>query len=303
VNQVVQALGSTQRSLYKWVERYHWRERIAAYDQEVSRAQLDNEKKAREDVDKRHRKLSLRLYQILAQRLVGDEGAGIRPLDPNLIGPTEWVRMMELAVRVERLAHGMELDRRTNRNQEQVEVAVKVETGKFDSVAANLAYQFLERVNQNGSGEPIDLQALPPPEPEPLEGQAEVIAEEKEVPPQPEPVPNSGIRLESSPEQVSNPLPSGVCNRCGEELPKGKVGRPRKFCEKCDSRARGVKKRGRPKKEALKCDWCGKPMRRLRSNSRFCSNPCLIAHGDYSRDLNSQLNSQRRQENRVLGVL
>jgi hypothetical protein len=282
-----QVLGMPEVSrgnIYLWIEKYHWRERIAAWDQEVTRQHLQSEIQAKEDVDKRHRKLSLRLYQILAQRLVGDPTAGIQPLDPNRIGPGEWVRMMELAVRVERLAHGMELDRRTNRNQEQVDVEVKVgiEKGTFDSVAANLAYQFLERVNQfgeAGSAEVIDMPALPP-------------ASEASVKSRPAKV---------VPEEDLDPRPQGVCAKCGEPFTQAKVGRPRKFCTNCDSRARGAKPRGRPKVEPLKCQVCGKPL--TGQNRRFCSpeHHREAQHADWN--LHQRMVIERAAEDKILGPL
>ena len=43
----------------------------------------------------------------VAQRLIGDEAAGIRPLDANKLTPMELARLLEVGVRIERLRRGV----------------------------------------------------------------------------------------------------------------------------------------------------------------------------------------------------
>ncbi|TAM68311.1 MAG: hypothetical protein EPN50_05040 [Chloroflexota bacterium] len=106
ITKTAEALGRNRTLIGDWSSRWRWQERIAAWDGELSRRTLDAEADERRAMVKLHARTARAVVNVVARRVLGDEARGIQAIDPNTLGPQDLARLLDVAVKVERLSRG-----------------------------------------------------------------------------------------------------------------------------------------------------------------------------------------------------
>lgn len=96
---VARELGKSATLVARWSARWGWQVRTEAYDRHLDRARDAAAIAAREEMGRRHADLAMQMLDAVAQRLSTLDGDRLRPAD--------LARLVEVAVRVERLARGL----------------------------------------------------------------------------------------------------------------------------------------------------------------------------------------------------
>lgn len=99
LRKVAEELAKSEALLKRWSARWGWAVRSDAYDRAMASAHDQAAVAARQEMAVRHAALAVRLLDAVAERL--------STLDVARLRPAELVRMVEVAVRVERLARGV----------------------------------------------------------------------------------------------------------------------------------------------------------------------------------------------------
>jgi hypothetical protein len=118
IRKAARALGRGQRTLEEWSSKYKWVDRAAAYtdhlDQLALAALEDNIVRRRREANEQVYQLARAMRGMVHARTFGvtdDEGKQlVAPLDPNVLGPSDLVRLFESSTKAIRLALGLPLD-------------------------------------------------------------------------------------------------------------------------------------------------------------------------------------------------
>lgn len=119
----------------RWSARWHWQDRLAAYESELSRRALAEEAKEREERRRFYARGSRQLANRAMLRLVGNEEQGYKPLDVNSLTAADVVRMWEAGLRGERLIVGESTDNVDLATRRREVVALAVQNGVDPDVA------------------------------------------------------------------------------------------------------------------------------------------------------------------------
>ena len=103
---VAQRLTKSRPLMAEWSSRWHWQDRLAAWESELARRALDEEAERRREANEFHRRGGRSMAQRALLRLLGNEEQGYRPLDVNALTAADVVRLWEAGVKSERLGLG-----------------------------------------------------------------------------------------------------------------------------------------------------------------------------------------------------
>lgn len=101
-----QRLAKNRTTIGEWSVKWRWQERLAAWDTELSHRALDAEADERREMARRHARLDQLAGNKIAQRLIGDEANGIKPIDVNTMTWSDIRGLLEATQKLERLARG-----------------------------------------------------------------------------------------------------------------------------------------------------------------------------------------------------
>ncbi|HEX5467076.1 MAG TPA: hypothetical protein VFW92_10435 [Candidatus Limnocylindrales bacterium] len=107
ISKTAEALGRNRTLIGGWSSRWRWQERIAGWEGELSRRALEEETNERRAMVKLHARTARAVINAVARRVVGDEAHGVAAIDPNTLGPQDLARLLDVAVKIERLARGV----------------------------------------------------------------------------------------------------------------------------------------------------------------------------------------------------
>lgn len=98
------ACGSVRRQLNRWSSRWRWVERCQQYDEYLEYQLRTQQEKERREMSKRHAKIAMLGQNILVKGME-ELLAKVQSGQHNL-APSELARLMDVSVKVERLARG-----------------------------------------------------------------------------------------------------------------------------------------------------------------------------------------------------
>jgi hypothetical protein len=149
-----------------WSSKWHWRERVAAWDAHLDRQTREAQEQARREMGERHAKLAVALQEKAIQRLKA------MPLEE--LSSTDLLRYIIEAAKLERLARGepesIQEQRGTVAHEHQVEIFARIQ--QYAEAFRPLLGPGVEAgsVRGDGRGEPIhpppadrEAEASPPP--------------------------------------------------------------------------------------------------------------------------------------------
>ncbi len=104
---VAEQLGKSEGLVARWCRTHRWVDRVAAWDAEQHRKTLIELDEARREMIERHTRVGRVILSKVAQRLIGDEVAGVSALAPSALTPSDIARLFEVAVKIERQSRGV----------------------------------------------------------------------------------------------------------------------------------------------------------------------------------------------------
>jgi hypothetical protein len=107
LREVARQLHKSLTIVGRWSGQWHWIERVAEWEQEQHRHTLAELDDARRDMVVRHARISSAILTKVAQRVIGDETSGIPALDPAELSAADVGRLLDIAVKNERLSRGV----------------------------------------------------------------------------------------------------------------------------------------------------------------------------------------------------
>ncbi|MFC1705778.1 hypothetical protein ACFL59_03025 [Planctomycetota bacterium] len=99
---VAQELGKSKALMDRWSARWRWVSRVAEWDAHQQRLLRDEQEAARRRMARRHARIAVSFQRKVAQRL--------RALNPNELSPRDLAKWLEVAVKLERQARGLDDD-------------------------------------------------------------------------------------------------------------------------------------------------------------------------------------------------
>ena len=84
----------------RWCRTHRWVDRVAAWDAEQHRKTLIELDKPHREMIERHTRVGRVILSKVAQRLIGDEVAGVSALAPSALTPSDIARLFEVAVKM-----------------------------------------------------------------------------------------------------------------------------------------------------------------------------------------------------------
>ena len=104
--QVALTLGKSGALINRWSSQHQWVRRVALWDRHLDRQGQLEAIEARKDMASRHARVSSLVLSKAMQRLVGDENNNVTALDLNTLTANDVARLIDLAVKVERVSRG-----------------------------------------------------------------------------------------------------------------------------------------------------------------------------------------------------
>lgn len=104
---IARALRKSPSLVSGWASRWHWQDRIRAWESELSQRALAAEADEARLAVRLHARSGHQLVTSGIRRLVGDEASGVRPLDLNTLSAQDVVRLIDAGVKIERQARGL----------------------------------------------------------------------------------------------------------------------------------------------------------------------------------------------------
>ena len=112
ITKVTRGCHKSHGLISRWNSRYHWAERIRAWEDHLDRVAMEKAEKARKDMVDRHIRLSSMLQSVgTAKLLEWHKQVQAWQQDPQHnqlpnLTPSDVVRLIELGIRIERLCRG-----------------------------------------------------------------------------------------------------------------------------------------------------------------------------------------------------
>jgi hypothetical protein len=110
IEKTAEILGKSSRTLQPWSSANDWVERAQAYDVEMDRRARQAREDERAAFERRQVAAGAGLSTLGMRRILGDEREGIEPAKPEELDTMTAARLIEIGVRIERLARGMPTD-------------------------------------------------------------------------------------------------------------------------------------------------------------------------------------------------
>ncbi len=137
ITKTAEILGRKSASMiYKWSSSNNWQERVRAYENHLQKIAVKAAENARLEMLSRHANEAMLMQQIALQKL--------REIDPDTVSVGDAVKMVDVAVKVERLARGES----TENVKEETTGEVKV---VYFPMKANTLEEWSEQVNDDGA--------------------------------------------------------------------------------------------------------------------------------------------------------
>ena len=139
VADVAKAMGRASAAMiYKWSAQNNWQERVRQYENHLQKVATKAAEKARTEMLARHANEAMLMQQIALQKL--------REVNPETVTVGDAVKMVDVAVKVERLARGEP----TENVKEETSGEVKV---LYFPMKANTLEEWAEEVADEGTNE------------------------------------------------------------------------------------------------------------------------------------------------------
>lgn len=94
------------QSLGNWSTRHAWVARADAWDRHLDQIAREQQEQRRREMVDQHDALATQMLNRVAQRLVGDQVAGVDPLDISTLKAPDLIRMFVESVKVQRISRG-----------------------------------------------------------------------------------------------------------------------------------------------------------------------------------------------------
>ena len=135
LTEAARKLHKNRTTLGQWSARWRWQDRLSAYESELARKAFEAEAESRREMAQRHARIDALAGSKIVQRLVGDEAAGIKPIDVNTMTWADIRALLETTQKLERLARGESTETVDVRKVRDDAVRLAVQAG-LDPVAA-----------------------------------------------------------------------------------------------------------------------------------------------------------------------
>lgn len=102
IRSLARQLDKSVTLIGRWSSQHWWQERCRLYDRDVAEAARQAELEAVQDMKRFHANVARQVMNKVAQRIVGNEAAGVAPLDANTLSAADVARLMDAAAKLER---------------------------------------------------------------------------------------------------------------------------------------------------------------------------------------------------------
>jgi len=104
--EVARQLGKSTALISRWSAKWRWVERCAMWDGHLDQESRTEELEQRKEMVDFHARLARQVLNKVAQRIVGNDEAGVVALDPNSLSAADVARWLDTAAKLERLSRG-----------------------------------------------------------------------------------------------------------------------------------------------------------------------------------------------------
>lgn len=148
------------QSLGNWSTRHGWVARCDAWDRHLDQIARERQEERRRAMVDQHDGIATQMLNRVAQRLIGDETAGIAPLDVSGLKAADLIRMFTEAVRVQRISRGEPTEVTQHTGPDGGPLKHQVAMGPKDDAELIARLQGLEELGELPAGTAAALIAL-----------------------------------------------------------------------------------------------------------------------------------------------